>query len=625
MGTPTSNQLAADRGLVRDARTITTIKDVAKRYNLTLEGTPSFLTAQNKVLEHLDNLAKTPSSCHDQGSTAAKPAMSLRDSQERCSPVQGRRLSYSQALGQRQKGSGLTPLGKVRRPVPAEPKMRSMASLLKPSPVSSGAADTGEGSLFPSPGPEGASTSATASPVHWHPPSPAFEEQQPPAAQQPAAKLAAKKAAAKKVTKQRTPNPPAPTQPDRAGDLREAQQPSGGEKQQGACNSSSSSITALQERVASLEELVHQQKVTFALQLAAVTAQLTALRQQQQTSQATGFSAAQGVSTLKNAVDRLQDQAAHGKKLEEAVGRLSSQQQKLAEQQELEECQRSVILKVPQQLPPSQPPAAAAEDLLCTKLGIEVSVLRARPLTQYQQKRGGEPSSRTSYKVLLASSGERDAVLRAKAQRLKGTQISVDVLLTKQQQARRKALLPDAKRAAAAGQRVQWRYDRLYIDGKECRGEGSLPESRPQQQSDAAAEGEGWQVVRSRRRQTPPGEEPTAPATSSQQEEGEIPATAGGTNPGQSNKRRRRQPKQATAPADSPATSPQACQHEGETSQQAGKAAQQQRGSGGAAQKQRGGGGATQQQRHGSAAAQKQSSGGGGCQKPRQPSSPPRA
>ena len=148
MGTPSYDQLTADRGRVRSARTITAVKDVAKRYNLALEGVSSFLSAQNKVLEHLDILARTPSSSHDQGSTTAEPK-SLQNSQEGSSPMQGRRLSYSQALGHRQNGSGMTPLGKVIRPLPAQPHMRSLASLHKPSHPPSVAVGTGEGSLPP--------------------------------------------------------------------------------------------------------------------------------------------------------------------------------------------------------------------------------------------------------------------------------------------------------------------------------------------------------------------------------------------------------------------------------------------------------------------------------------------
>jgi hypothetical protein len=97
METPIAHQLAADRVLVREARTPTAVKDVAKRYNFTLEGSHSFLTAQNKVLEHLDNLAKTPSSCHDQGSTAAVPVKSLQDSHGGSSPMQGRRGLWGSA------------------------------------------------------------------------------------------------------------------------------------------------------------------------------------------------------------------------------------------------------------------------------------------------------------------------------------------------------------------------------------------------------------------------------------------------------------------------------------------------------------------------------------------------
>lgn len=481
MGTPISHQLAADRVLVREARTLTAVKDVAKRYNFTLEGPHSFLTAQNKVLEHLAKLDKTPSSCHDQGSTAADPVKGLQDSHGGPSPMQGRRLSYSQALGQCQKGSGLTPIGKVKKPVPA-PQMRSLSSLHKPSQAPPDAAGSGEGPVPLHVDP----AAAVASPVQWHPPSPAFEEQLP-AGQQPAARPAAKKAATKKAK-----------QPANTGAQQAAQ----------GCNRN-----AMEERVASLEQLVQEQ----AGQLAALMAEVGTLRQQLKASHAAGLSATQGVTTLQSAVNRLQGQSVLSQKLEEAVGRLSSQQQRLAEQQEREECQRSVVIKLPEPLPASQP-AAAAQELLYERLGTDVSVLRVRQLGQRRGQGASQGGGRTSYKVLLASSGERDTVLRAKAQRLRGTQYSVDVLLTKQQQARRKALLPAAKRAAEAGQRVQWRYDQLFIDGREYASDSSATEQ--QQQAEPAGE-EGWQQVGRRgRKAAQPTDVGTSPV-----EEGEIPSS----------------------------------------------------------------------------------------------------
>lgn len=555
-------QLAEDLRLASDCSTLGKLQQLAKRYSVQLRSNTSFMYAQKKITEHINELmtvAAQESHHSPQGSPAAVREPSsvycngLFEGAQLSSPVQGHRLSYSAVASPctAPTASRLTLLGSVIKRDHSGLRLPSVA-VQERSPLS--------GDLVG-----------------------------------------------------------IPTRPASLGGQQAA---ASGEGQQGASSSSSTS-TALEERVASLEGIAQQQAALIeaqaaqlaaqAAEIAAFRAQLATLRQQQQTSQATGISAAQGVSTLQGAVDRLQDKAAHGQRLEEAVGRLSSQQQKLAEQQELEECQRSVVLKVPQQLPASQPPAAAAEELLCTKLGVEVSVLRARPLPQREQQRGGEASSRTSYKVLLASGGERDAVLRAKAQRLKGTQISVDVLLTKQQQARRKALLPDAKRAAAAGQRVQWRYDRLYIDGKEHRGEGSLPESRSQQQGISAADGEGWQVVRSRRRQASTGEG-SAPAASLEREEGEIPASpAGGTGSGQRSKRRQRQPKGADTQADSSAAPLKACQPQGGPRKASGKAAQQPDSSKAAKQPARDG------------AAQQQRSGGGGSHPPRLRSSPPRA
>ena len=99
--------------------------------------------------------------------------------------------------------------------------------------------------------------------------------------------------------------------------------------------------------MASLEQQVQEQ----ACQVAALMAEVGTLRQQLKTSHAAGLSAAQSVTTLQGAVSRLQDQSAHTQKLEEAVGHLTSQQLRLAEQQEREECQRSVVLKLPEPLP----------------------------------------------------------------------------------------------------------------------------------------------------------------------------------------------------------------------------------------------------------------------------------
>ena len=218
---------------------------------------------------------------------------------------------------------------------------------------------------------------------------------------------------------------------------------------------------------------------------------------------------------LRGDVARLQDQSAHSQKLQEELGLLRSKQEQLAEQQEREECQRAVVLRTPKPLAASDP--TAVEAWFSTHVQQPVTVLRVREMGRRIGSREGSGSSGgrdapTTYKVVLGNSAQRDAVLRAKAKALRGTCYTVDVLLTRQQQANKLGLMPAAKRAAAAGQRVQWRYDRLYIDGKEHRGAGSLPAPRQQKPAGGASagealsaprailqEGESWQTVPSRK------------------------------------------------------------------------------------------------------------------------------
>ena len=247
--------------------------------------------------------------------------------------------------------------------------------------------------------------------------------------------------------------------------------------------------TGAGERPPADSSTLQQEVVSLRQELATLRATVARLQQQQQTSHATGLAAAQGVATLTAKVAKLQGESAVSQKLQEEVGILHSRQQQLANQQELEECQRAVVLRTPEPLPAGEPGAAGRllNKLLGKQLSEPVTVLRVRQLGQRVSRgtaAGGKPST---YKVVLANSEQRAAVLRVKAQALRGTPHSIDACLTSQQRASRQAQLPAAKRAAAAGQRVTWRYDCLYIDGKEHGGTRSLPPPRRQQQQEGAS------------------------------------------------------------------------------------------------------------------------------------------
>ena len=244
-----------------------------------------------------------------------------------------------------------------------------------------------------------------------------------------------------------------------------------------SCSSSSSdAIRQLEQRVSHQEAQLSQQ----AAQISELQAKLGRLEQQQRASHGQTLQTTQCLTSLQDTVASLQDAAVHSQKLQQDFCNLQSKQEQLAEQQQREECQRSVVLRTPTPLP-TRTPAEQAQQLLRQRLGVEVTVLRVQQLGQ----RSGSSSprgSKATYKVVLASSAERDTVLRAKASALRGSPISIDVLLTKQQVAKKLALMPAAKRAAAAGRRVQWRYDQLYLDGKLYNGTASLPSPRRQQQ-----------------------------------------------------------------------------------------------------------------------------------------------
>lgn len=480
MGTPSVEQLTADRELVRKARSLTAIKEVAKRYNFALQGLSSFLTAQNKVLDHLDNLAETPPPHHLQGSAVGEPAQSQNDERGGCSPLPGRRLSYSQALGQCKKSSGLTPLGKAGRPVPRQQQRRSVASLHKPSQDPPVVADLGEGHLPP--------PMAEACPVQWHPPSPAFEEEQPPAGQQPVARPAAKGPAAKRACRSGVQQQKAATISNAGTVSDPEQQPEVARSSMGLPLPPFNYDGTAQQRLGQAEAIASLQA-----EVASLRAMVSALQQQQQQSHGVALSAAHGVTALQETVGGLQNQLGRQEKLHSEVSALQGRQLQLEDRQQRTECQRAVRLSVPAALlPEGGSLAARMQSLLDQRLGSHLSgtvtVVQAAQLGR--RDGGGSPGSsegRASFKVTLGSGAQRDAVLRAKARALKGTPISIDVLLTSQQLAARRALQSAARAAEQAGQRVQWRYGRLFIDGQEHGSGSSLPPPRQQQQLRSSA------------------------------------------------------------------------------------------------------------------------------------------
>ena len=204
------------------------------------------------------------------------------------------------------------------------------------------------------------------------------------------------------------------------------------------------------------------------------------------------------------------------------VSLLASRQEQLQQRQKLDECQLCVVFKTTTPLP-TQGPATHLQQLLSRQLQLSLTVQRVQPLGGKQHSGDSDAGSqhRHAYKVTLGSGGERTAVLRAKAQHLRGTTMSIDALLTPEQLASRQRLMPVARQAKAAGQAVRWRYGELLIAGTPYTGPGSLPS--PAQQHTAAASGstrmtaaqsrssvdaDGFQQVQSRQHQR---KGPTAP------------------------------------------------------------------------------------------------------------------
>ena len=495
-------QLAADFRLARGKdTTMSQLKRVAGRYNLSLRPGISFLLAKSKVEGHLKELgASSPvlssskAEEEPQGSSAARfsPSSSHKNplfvTGGAASPLPAHRLSYSQAAspaGPKHNGSKMLVLGSVSKPQRL-PLTQAAGALQEASP------EQGEALVTAESGPDPAILSQVSELRSYM----ASLEQR---------------------------------------------------------------LQQSETRAASLELRLQQSDARAeaqAEQLALQTAELSSLRvslgnlkQAQQTCSNTALGAAQGVTNLRGDVERLQGEAARTQELERHVSQVQSQQQKLTEQQQMGECQRSIIFKTPTPLAAQQSKAEAAGAELTRLLKQNITVVRVQELQRRHSGGGGGSDSsqggsqrRSVYKCLLASSEARDAVMRSKADKLRGSPITITACLTAAQQARVQALRPAAADAKQAGKRVQWRYDRLFIDGTEYKGEDRLS-SQPGPSSDSSASGG--------RDRAPAAPAAAAPAPTQPQpnggeeEEGEwqeVPARKG-----KQQQRRRQQQQQAAA------------------------------------------------------------------------------
>jgi hypothetical protein len=186
------------------------------------------------------------------------------------------------------------------------------------------------------------------------------------------------------------------------------------------------------------------------------------------------------------------------------------------DRQQLGECQRSIVFKTAEPLP-SNGTANHLQQWIAERLGVTVIIQQVQLLGSRQQDGSGARSPRNNrfaYKVMLGSPGERTAVLRAKAQALRGSTESIDAMLTTEQLASRQHLMPVYRQAKAAGQAPRWRYGSLFVNCKEYTGTGSLPSPAGQQRQRAAVDQDGFQPVAGRERASP-AQKPTAGAPAS--------------------------------------------------------------------------------------------------------------
>ena len=523
-------QLAADFRLARGKdTTMSQLKRIAGRYNLSLRPGISFLLAKSKVEGHLKELgASSPvlssskAEEEPQGSSAARfsPSSSHKNplfvTGGAASPLPAHRLSYSQAAspaGPKHNGSKMLVLGSVSKPQRL-PLTQAAGALQEASP------EEGEVLVTAELGPDSAGLSQISGLKGYL----ASLEQR---LQQSDARAAS--------LEQRLQQSDA-----RAASLEQRLQ---------QCDARAASLEQRMQQCDARAEAQAEQLARQVAELGSLHISLGNLKQAQQTCSNMALGAAQGVANLRGDVERLQGEAARTQELERHVSQVQSQQQKLTEQQQMGECQRSIIFKTPTPLAAQQSKAEAAGAELTRLLKQNITVVRVQELQRRHSGGGGGSDSsqggsqrRSVYKCLLASSEARDAVMRSKADKLRGSPITITACLTAAQQARVQALRPAAADAKQAGKRVQWRYDRLFIDGAEYKGEARLS-SQPGPSSDSSASG-----GRDRAQAAPAAAAPapTQPQPNGgEEEEGEwqeVPARKG-----KQQQRRRQQQQQAAA------------------------------------------------------------------------------
>jgi hypothetical protein len=261
---------------------------------------------------------------------------------------------------------------------------------------------------------------------------------------------------------------------------------------------------AKEQQIAALEQHIAAQQKEIADQqqlIAAVQHANSQLRQQLKVTHATGLHHADQLLAQEQQIQELMAVRQQTAKTQDDISKLHSRQEQLQRQQQRGECQVSVVFKDTTPLP-EQGTASHLQQLLRKKLGITITVQRVQQLGSKPRNSNAAATRRShAYKVTLGSGGERTAVLRAKAQRLRGTSMTIDALLTPQQLAAKQQLLPVARQAKAAGQTVHWRYDTLFVDGKQYTGPGSLPTPAEQQAAAAQQQQEGWQTVQHKKQQ----------------------------------------------------------------------------------------------------------------------------
>lgn len=280
-------------------------------------------------------------------------------------------------------------------------------------------------------------------------------------------------------------------------------------QQQPTTPTGSPSLLLMETRMHVLEE----QFVSLSAELAAVRRAHSQLQRQVQQTHAAGMANNASLTAVEQQVQELsaaqQEQAATRDK----VSLLQSKQEQLRQQQQLDACACDIVLKCPEPLP-AEGTAAHLQQLLSRQLQLSLTVVRVQHLrgSSSGSSSGGSSDSgahrRHAYRVSLGSRGERTAVLRTKAQRLRGTDLSIDTLLTPDQLASKHQLQPVARQARAAGRSVRWRYGSLLIDGQPYTGPGSVPSPKQTAQpaprarppsSPTPEQRDGWQTVQRRR------------------------------------------------------------------------------------------------------------------------------